>query len=296
MDGDLKIGSEELVARLQAALGELSPELRKAAGFVLENPREVGVSSVRGLAERAGVKPNTLVRLANHLDMPGYEAFRDVFRAGLLKEEETYQDRARWLQSLSRKGRLGQLFAESAENAMRNVERFYGETDPADIERAVESILRARQTFVLGVGMNYPVAHNFAYLAGMAMDGIIALPHGGTLPVDGLARADERDMLIAMTFRPYRREVLESVQAAAEKGMHVLAVSDSPAAPIMDAAEHRFVIGTDTPQFFHSTVALAAFFEVLLGFLVARAGSRAVASIESFHERREALGIYVQDS
>ncbi|MEO0957818.1 MAG: MurR/RpiR family transcriptional regulator [Pseudomonadota bacterium] len=296
MDGDIKIGSEELVARLQAALGELSPELRKAAAFVLENPREVGVSSVRGLAERAGVKPNTLVRLANFFDLPGYEAFRDVFRAGLLKDEETYQDRARWLQSLSRKGQLGQLFADSAGNAMRNVERFYGETDPAEIERAVETILRARRTFVLGVGMNYPVAHNFAYLAGMAMDGVVALPQGGILPVDGLARADERDMLIALTFRPYRREVLEAVAAAAEKGMHVLAVSDSPAAPIMDTAEDRFVIGTDTPQFFHSTVALAAFFEALLGFLVARGGPRAVASIESFHERRRTLGIYVQDS
>ncbi|MEM6942910.1 MAG: MurR/RpiR family transcriptional regulator, partial [Pseudomonadota bacterium] len=250
---------------------------------------------VRGLAESAGVKPNTLVRLANFFELSGFDAFRDIFREGLLREEETYQDRARWLQSVSRKGQLGQLFAESADNAMTNLERFFTETDPARIELATDAILQSRRTFVLGVGMNYPVAHNFAYLAGMAMDGVTALPHGGTLPVDGLARADERDVLIAMTFRPYRREVLEAVGTAAARGTQILSISDSPAAPIMDVAEHRFVIGTDTPQFFHSTVALAAFFEVLLGFLVARAGPRAVASIESFHDRRQALGIYVDE-
>ena len=50
----------ELLERLTAELDRLTPELRKAAAFVLENPNEVGVSSIREMAIAAEVKPNTL--------------------------------------------------------------------------------------------------------------------------------------------------------------------------------------------------------------------------------------------
>jgi hypothetical protein len=51
---------------LAGQLDDMTPELRKAAAFVLENPNEVGVSSMREIAEAANVKPNTVVRMARH--------------------------------------------------------------------------------------------------------------------------------------------------------------------------------------------------------------------------------------
>ena len=56
----------ELLGRLTTELGSLTPEVRKAARYVLENPNEVGVSSMREIASAANVKPNTLVRMARH--------------------------------------------------------------------------------------------------------------------------------------------------------------------------------------------------------------------------------------
>ena len=54
--------------RLAEALPGLTPELRKAAVWVLENPSAISISSVRQIAESAGVKPNTLVRMARAAD------------------------------------------------------------------------------------------------------------------------------------------------------------------------------------------------------------------------------------
>ena len=45
------IAPGEILDRLTAELGELTPELRKAAAYVLENPNDVGVSSIREMAE-----------------------------------------------------------------------------------------------------------------------------------------------------------------------------------------------------------------------------------------------------
>ena len=70
--------SETVLAALSALMGELdslTPEMRKAAAYVLENPNDVSVSSIREMADAAAVKPNTLVRMARTVGFDGYEDF-----------------------------------------------------------------------------------------------------------------------------------------------------------------------------------------------------------------------------
>jgi DNA-binding MurR/RpiR family transcriptional regulator len=77
------------------------------------------------------------------------------------------------------------------------------------------------------------------------------------------------DVLIAMTCRPYRTEVVETVEIAREQGMTVIGLSDSPASPIIRTADHGFVVAVDTPQFFPSSVSTIALLETLLSFVIA---------------------------
>ena len=72
----LEIDSTDAVlARLTAEWDELTPEAQKAARYVLDNPQDVGVSTVREIAEAANVKPNTVVRMARQAGFEGYEDF-----------------------------------------------------------------------------------------------------------------------------------------------------------------------------------------------------------------------------
>lgn len=277
---------------LAGELGALTPELRKAAAYVLDNPNEIGISSVREIAAAAKVKPNTLVRMARSVGFDGYEEFRRPFREEIRQGRDNFPDRARWLQSLSKGGKLSGLYADLAAAAMENIENLFSGADSAGLKAAADDIVKARATFVLGVGIANPFARNFAYLAGMAVDNVAAIPRDGSLPADGLLQAGKSDVLVAMTFKPYRSEVVDAVDMALEQGVTLIAVSDSLAAPIMSGAKHRFVVPTVTPQFFTSTVALSAFLETLMAFVIADSGSEAIANIERFHRRRHELGIY----
>ena len=60
-------------ARLAERLDELTPELRKAAAYVLEHPNDVGVSSIREIADAALVKPNSFMRMARAVGFEGYD-------------------------------------------------------------------------------------------------------------------------------------------------------------------------------------------------------------------------------
>ena len=177
---------------------------------------------------------------------------------------------------------------------MSNVEALFSATDATALRAASRAIIDARATFVLGMGIANPLARNFSYLASMAVDTVQAIPQDGALPSDSLARAVAGDVLLAMTFKPYRRDVVEAVELARGQGLTILALSDSPASPILRHAQHGFLVPVDTPQFFTSTVALSAFLEALMAFVIAEAGEDVVASIDRFHQRRHELGLYLE--
>lgn len=287
--------SSSVLDRLAQEWDSLTPEAQKAARYVLENPRDVGVSTVREIAEAAKVKPNTVVRMARQVGYDGYEEFREPFRRAIRAGTASFPDRARWLQSIRRSGELGGLYADMVGAAIRNIEESFAGISAERLKLAAEAIWASRQVFVLGVGVNNANARLFAYLASTGMTDFHAIPRAGSTAVDDLAWADGRDVLIAMTCRPYRREVVEAVRIARGQGVTVVAVSDSPASPIILAADHGFAVAADTPQFFPSSVSTIALLETLLSFVIASASPEIVERVETFHGRRHALGIYVSD-
>jgi len=287
--------SSHVLDRLSEEFGTLTPEAQKAARYVLENPHCIGVSTVREIAEFANVKPNTVVRMARQVGFEGYEDFRAAFREAIRSGPAGFPDRARWLQDVSKKGALGGLYAEMVGSAINNLEETFARIDVASLKAAAEAIWASRRVYTLGVGVNNANARNFTYLASTGMVEFHAIPQAGSNAADDIAWADSRDVLIAMTCRPYRREVVETVRLAREQGMTVIALSDSPASPIIMAAQHRFTVAVDTPQFFPSSVSIIALLETLLSFVIAVASPEIVERVEKFHKRRHQLGLYLED-
>ncbi|EEB69687.1 SIS domain protein [Ruegeria sp. R11] len=287
--------SNHVLERLTEEWDALTPEAQKAARYVLENPNDVGVSTVREIAEAAKVKPNTFVRMARQVGFEGYEDFRAPFREAIRKGAVSFPDRARWLQDIRKSDDLGGLYADMALGAIRNLEETFAGIDAEALKSAAEAIWASRQVFTLGVGVNNANARNFTYLASTGMVQFHAIPRPGSSPTDDLAWADSRDVLIAMSMRPYRSEVVAAIEVAREQGLTIIGLSDSPASPIIRAADHGFVVAVDTPQFFPSSVSTIALLETLLSFVIAVASEEIVERVEKFHDRRHQLGIYLKE-
>ncbi|KIC16897.1 MurR/RpiR family transcriptional regulator [Leisingera sp. ANG-Vp] len=287
--------SSTVLERLTEEWDALTPEAQKAARYVLENPADVGVSTVREIAEAANVKPNTFVRMARQVGFDGYEDFRAPFREAIRKGGVSFPDRARWLQDISRSGELGGLYADMAAAAMRNIEETFAGIDAQVLEAAAHAIWNSRQVFTLGVGVNNANARNFTYLASTGMKQFHAIPRPGSTAIDDLAWADSQDVLIAMTCKPYRAEVIEAIKIAREQGVTIVGISDSPASPVILNADHGFTVAVDTPQFFPSSVSMIALLETLLSFVIAVSSEEIVERVEKFHKRRHQLGLYAEE-
>ncbi len=281
--------------RLTEEWGALTPETQKAARYVLENPQDVGISTVREIAEAARVKPNTFVRMAQQVGFEGYDDFREPFREAIRQGQVSFPDRARWLQEISKSGDLGGLYADLLGAAIQNIEETFAGISADQLKAAAQAIWASRYVYTLGVGVNNSNASNFTYLASTGMTQFHAIPRPGSAATDDLAWADGRDVLIAITCRPFRTEVIEAVRIAREQGVTVIGISDSPASPIILQADYGFVVAADTPQFFPSSVATIALLETLLSFVIAVASDEIVERVATFHKRRHQLGIYQED-
>ena len=224
--------SNQVLGRLSEEWDALTPEAQKAARYVLENPADVGVSTVREIAEAAQVKPNTFVRMARQVGFEGYEDFRAPFRDAIRQGAVSFTDRARWLQDIRKSGGLGGLYADMVEDTLKNIEDTFASIDEARLKAAAEAIWNCRQVFTLGVGVNNAIARNFTYLASTGMTQFHSIPKAGSTAVDDLAWADGQDVLIAMSMRPYRTEILEALEIAREQGLTIIGFPTAPPAPL----------------------------------------------------------------
>lgn len=287
-------GLGQLLDRMSSTMEDMAPQVRKATAFVLDHPDEVGFATVRELADLAGVHPNTLVRMARAVGFDGFEGFRDEFRNDM-RSRRSFHDRAVSLQLISSGDGLPALYGEIAGVTLRNVERMFNATAASEMQAIADRIVRSRRTYVIGVGANYALAHNFAYLAGMALHNVAAVPAGGNVPMDGIVKAGPSDVVLAMTFAPYRAEVVEATDAARRQGALVVAITDSHGSPIAPGADHVILAPSATPQFFPSTLAAAAALETLVSFVVADAPAEVIEDIDRMHQRRYDLGVYWRD-
>ncbi|MBX2880122.1 MAG: MurR/RpiR family transcriptional regulator [Granulosicoccus sp.] len=286
---------KQVLSVLVAELDQLSPQVRKAASHVLENPNDVGISSIRELAQAADVNPNTLVRLARSFGFDGYEDFRELFREEIRRGPVNFPDRTRWLQSLGQNGKLGGLYRDMVSAAISNIEDTFSGIDDRQLQTAARTILKSKHVYTLGVGVNHSNAHNFTYLASTGMVQFQAIPKTGSNPIDDLAWAGKQDVLIALTCKPYRSEVVAAVKLAREQGVKVIGISDSAASPIVVGSDHGFVVAADTPQFFPTSITTIALLETLLSFVIALAPAKVVTRVQKFHDRRHQLGLYEED-
>lgn len=287
---------DDVLDRLTEAYDDMSPQLRKAAQFVIDNPNDIAVKSIHEVADAAEVHPNTLVRMANAVGFDGYRTFRRPFSEYLRQGGDSFQDRARWLQSIAEGGRLGGLYSEIAETALTNVQQLFSETTADELKAAADLIVASRRAYVLGVGTGFALAHNFWYVTRMAFDHIIQVPRTGTLAIDDIARIGPDDVLLAMTFQPFRTDVIEAFGRARDAGAKLIALSDSRTSPIVLDAHHAFVAPTASPQFFTSLIAAQAYLETLIAFMIADADHSIIENIEEFHRLRYDSGVYQDDA
>ncbi|WP_456309323.1 MurR/RpiR family transcriptional regulator [Serratia proteamaculans] len=276
---------ENIVSQFSA----LSPELQRAAEFCLQNANKLVVQSMRAFAVDAGVKPATLLRLAQRLGFSGWGELKNAFIDDLGLRNDTYVSKA---EKLIAKDAQPGLYEEMFHAHQANLAFTQNENQHA-MQQAVTLLDEADNVYICGFRASFPIAWSLFY--------VYRLFNRQVSLIDGLASNIEifsreftaNDCVLLTSFAPYSRESLDVLYAAQQAGAHIIAITDSPVSPLAQAAHCTLLFSIDSPSFFPSVVSGMGLAECLLAMLVARHGREAVSKIENAERYLIDSGAYV---
>lgn len=266
---------DAVLAQIAGALEGLSPQLRRAARHLLDHPDRVAVVSMRRLADEAGVVPASFVRLAERLGFAGFTDLAAVFRARLVAAGAGgYADRARRLHRIAAPGRPAALIADYLAADRANLDHSLGDDKVPALMAAAAALAGARRVVVVGQRKCHVLGFYLAYALDLVRPGVVLAGDAAGLLPDALRGLGAGDVLVAVTIARYARSTRDAAVFAAGAGATVIAITDSPDAPVAAYAGHVLTMGHDGPGVFRSLTGGLALCQALVG-LVAVAGGAA---------------------
>ncbi|MCH8467956.1 MAG: MurR/RpiR family transcriptional regulator, partial [Roseinatronobacter sp.] len=269
----------------------LPAQLQKAADWIMRNPQDTALLSMREQARRADVQPATMTRLAQALGYDGYEAIRALHREALRNAAPGLAATA------AARDRLGANSPQDAAAAMleqtaAQIAVLGTAQTLVHLEQAASLIAQAPRVFCLGLRSSHAVAWHVWYALSLITDRASLLDGIGGVGLDGLAQAQAGDVLFVCGVAPYTRAVVEAVMQAHARAMRIVALTDSPLSPLIVAGDPALIVPTHSASFLHSMAPAFAMAEILVA-LVARGDDPAVlARLEGLDRQLAAFNTY----
>lgn len=282
--------TQAVIEQLTQGLPYMSKSLKKAAMYVIDHPAEFGIHAIRDTAELAGVSTNTLVRLAQQLGYETYDQLRSPFKQALT-HRATEGDNSRWIAELYERGGAETLRASSLANALDNVALAIRNTECEKMEAVVDRLLNARNIYLIGMRAPYALAHYFYYLGRMALPNLILAPRHANTPADELLHAGEKDVVFAISSKPFTRETIQACHMAKQRRAQLILLSDSTAESLSLQADITLVAPVNTAHFFHSLLGFLVLIDWLLARVVEKGGTSVqdrIALMKSLREQSDA--------
>ena len=245
---------------LRAAIVEnhdnLSRQLKKIAQFVLDHPHDVAMNTVARIAQHAEVQPSALVRFAQSLGFDGFSDMQQVLRSHLMLNLTSYRDRIETLGPIAGDGAEGQSpLEEFVSGGIAALERLRTAIPKETLERAVDILARSEEIYLVAQGRSFPVAFYIAFALGRLEKRCYLLDNVGGLLRQQAELATARDAILAISFRPYTPLVIDIVTGLNEKGVPIVAITDSPVSPLAQEAAVSLEIQDNGERVFRSLIA-----------------------------------------
>ncbi|MCB1868536.1 MAG: MurR/RpiR family transcriptional regulator [Gammaproteobacteria bacterium] len=290
------------LSELKALLAEITggrSELRlggralRTLAAMVADPHHTAVLSIGKLAESHGVNASTLTRMSQRLGYDRFTALQQIFRRHVSERGGFYSQRADRLTESSRQDPAMELINRIAKEELGNISAMTEDLETSAVEAAAGVIADVPRVSIYGARQSASVAGFMAYALGMLRNNTALLDGQQQGVAHGLAQLEEGDALVLIGSSPYTRATVAASRVAADRGIQVIALTDSLASPLAATATHVFVTPTAGSFFSNCMASSAVLVEILLSAVAKRLEQRAVAALNRHEALIEALDIQI---
>lgn len=268
----------DVMTELQRNYADLTQAQKRIAEAIVEDPEFVAFATVDKLAAKLGIASSTIVRFAYRLGLEGYPELQERIRVLVRSRLRGADDAA---DSGSLLAHLGEsTAATSLRHDLDNLRHTVSELDSGTLDKAIGIISSAGRVFFAGGLASRSLAEYAAHTFNRLRGNSRVLGPGDS--ASEIVDLGQDDALVVFCFPPYASQTLQILAAARQRGVTVVAITDSPISPVgkVDVTLTSRVSGIG-PQ--NSLVAPMAIINVLLNGVAASSPGAADRYRRIFH-------------
>lgn len=251
----------DLLVKLEKGMPGFSKGQRLIARFITEHYEKAAFMTASKLGDTVGVSESTVVRFATEVGFEGYPQLQKNLQE-IIKNRLTTVQRMEIIDGqIGNADVLSKVMLLDSEKIRRTLE----EIDRDSFSKAVDTIIEAKERYILGIRSSNVLANFLAFYFNHIFPHVTNVGSTTTSEVfEQLLRIGEGDVLVCMSFPRYSQRTLKAAKFAKKQGATVIAITDSMTAPLAEVADIMLLSRSDMASFVDSLVAPLSLINALI--------------------------------
>ena len=242
----------DLVSKINEKYGRMSKGQKLLANYIIDNYDKAVFLTAAKLGEIIGISESTVVRFASFIGYSGYPEFQQALET-MVRSKLNTTDRVEITNGgIEQNGVLRQVLTSDALKIKNTMESM----DEAAFYNAVESLLKARRIYVVGIRTCAPLASFLSFYLNLIFDNVVNLQTSSASELfEQMIHINEEDCIIGISFPRYSMRTLKALEFANNRQAHVITITDSIHSPMNLYSSCNLIAESDMHSVVDSLVA-----------------------------------------
>lgn len=224
------------IYKIKESLADFTDTEKKIAEYILNNKDEVVNFSSQKLAEEVGASAAAIVRFSKRLGFKGFTHLKVEIAKDTGEATEMTVDRF-----INETDTVDVMMKKALYANIQTLENTYKLIQSFVLEAAIESLVSAKEIYLVGVGGSQIVVsdlhqkfkriHKSAYASADYHDFLGMMSH-----------IESQDVLVAFSYSGETKEILYASQVARERGAKVIAITQSSRNELSKVADYALTV------------------------------------------------------
>ena len=250
-----------------------TPSQQKVAEYLTHHLDEALILNASQLAKQAGVSEATFTRFITRLGFSGFSEFKRDIGNFIIQGHSTTE---RLAESAETFEISDSVFLEILRGDIENIHKIKNAISNELFEKAVEKLSSAKSIYVLGLRSSYALAFYLAFNLRFFLKSVTLIKPGiGDIPEQVLS-AGNSDVLIALSFKRFTRDVVKITEKIKRKKAYIIAITNSHLSSIAQLADLSLAVETEIPTYIESFTAPMSLLNALITAVALRKKKQAL--------------------
>jgi DNA-binding MurR/RpiR family transcriptional regulator len=267
-----------------------TPSQQKVGEYLTQHFDDALILKANQLAKEAGVSEATFTRFITRLGFSGFSEFKREIGNFIIQGNSTAE---RLAESAETFGISDSVFLEILRGDIENIQKITNGISNEVFEKAVGKLSSAKSIYLLGLRSSYALAFYLAFNLRFFLKSVTLIKPGiGDIPEQVLS-AGKGDVLIALSFKRFTRDVVNIVEKIKRKKAYIITITNSHLSPIAQLADMSLVVETEIPTYIESFTAPMSLLNAFITAVALKKKKQALPALTKLETEFEAFETYI---